>query len=188
MNTNRLLELVGAPLACLFLILVICLFAIQSPMPTGIMIPTMHTRGEPLSNCEFNGFTMYLYPDGRLAGGSPDDLVSRDVMLSRVAGAQDNIQDDTFYLIADPHVPYGEVVDLVADIHRTAPADRIALVTPAGQVEGINGNGAKLGPYVDRCRYVWPAVAGQPKPHAPQPIPLPGDRISIWQALTGNGK
>ncbi len=93
MNPNRLLELVAAPLACLFLILVLCVFAVQRPVSTGLPISTMRTRGQPLGNCEFNGFTIYLRADGKLAGGSREDVVSREVMLARVKEARDNVQE-----------------------------------------------------------------------------------------------
>ena len=69
MDLNRLRALLAAPMACLFVILILCVFAVQRPVSTGIRIPMMHTRAEPLSNCEFNGFTVYLLSDGQLAGG-----------------------------------------------------------------------------------------------------------------------
>jgi biopolymer transport protein ExbD len=186
MNLNRLRELVAAPMACLFVILILYVFAAQRHVSTGILIPMMRMRAEPLSNCEFNGFTVYMRSDGTLGGGSRDSEVSRDVMLSRIKEAEDNIQDDTIFVIADPEVPYGDLATLVADIHHVAPPDHIAVVTRAGQVEGWSTPGeVPLGPYADRCQFEWPAVAGQPGWLAPEPAPLPGGRISVWEALRG---
>ena len=194
MNLNRLRELVAAPMACLSLILIFCILAIERPVSTGILIPMMRKRAEPLSFCEFNGFTVYLRSDGKIAGGSQDDVISRDVMLSRIREAKDNIQDDTIFVIADPDVSYGDVIKLISDIHSAVPPDHIALVTRAGQVEGISMSGeAPSDMYADRCQFVWPAVKGQPrwssdKEPIEEPIPLPGGKISIWQALRRKAK
>jgi biopolymer transport protein ExbD len=186
MDLNRLRQLVAAPVACLFLILILCVFAVQRPESTGILIPMMRVRAEPLSFCEFNGFTIYLRSDGTLGGGSRDQVVSRDVMLSRIRDARDNIQDDTIFVIADPEVPYGDLASLLADIHDTAPADHIAVVTRAGQIQAWSIPGrVPLEPWADRCRFEWPATAGQPKWPKSPPIPLPGDRISVWEVLRG---
>jgi biopolymer transport protein ExbD len=121
-------------MACLFLILILCLFEVQRPASAGILIPMMHTRAEPLSNCEFNGFTVYLRSDGMLSGRSRDQEVSRDVILSRIRDARGGMQDETIFVIADPEVPYGDFAALIADIHHAAPADHIAVVTGAGQI------------------------------------------------------
>jgi biopolymer transport protein ExbD len=164
-------------LACVFLVLILCVFAPQPQPSTGILIPMMHARSEPLSNCSFAGFTIYLRSDGTLGGGSRDQSVSWEEMLSRVRDAQDNIRDNTFFVIGDQDVPYGYVFKLTTDIRAIAPTAQIALVTSAGQVSGINGRG----PYPDRCQYVWPAVTGQPEKPIDRPQPLP--RVSIWQAL-----
>jgi biopolymer transport protein ExbD len=191
MNPNRLLELMAVPMACLFLILILCVFAIERPVSTGILIPMMHTRPEPLSNCEFNGFTVYLRSDGKFAGGERDDVITRDVLLSQIRKAKDNIQDDTIFVISDPEVPYGDVVNLIADIRNTTPPDHIAVVTRAGQVEGIEmPGGSSPDIHADRCQFAWPAIAGQPRwstdeERVEEPIPLPGGKISIWQALRG---
>jgi hypothetical protein len=186
MNINRLREFVAAPMACLFLILVLCVLAVEKPVSTGILIPMMHTRANPLSFCEFNGFTVYLRSDGTLAGGSRDEEVSRGVMLSGIKEAGDNIQDDTIFIIADPGVSYGDLAALVADVRQTAPSDHIAVVTRAGQLRGWTvPAGVPVGPWADRCRFEWRAVTGQPKRRVEEPIPLPGDRISVWGALLG---
>ncbi len=186
MDLKRLRELVAAPIACLFLILILCVPTVQRPVSTGILIPMMHTRSEPLSNCEFNGFTVYLRSDGTLAGGSRDGEVSQDVMLSRIRDARDEIQDETIFVIADPEVPYGDFAALVADIHHAAPPDHIAVVTRTGQMRGWTiPDRVPVGPWADRCRFEWPATAGQPKWPKSDPIPLPGNRISVWEALRG---
>lgn len=95
MDLNRLRALLAAPMACLFVILILCFLAVQRPVSTGIRIPAMRTRKEPLSFCEINGYTVYLRSDGKLAGGSRKDEIPRDVLLSRIREARDNIQDDT---------------------------------------------------------------------------------------------
>jgi biopolymer transport protein ExbD len=186
MDLNRLRELVAAPTACLFLILILCTLTTQKPVSTGIPIPMMHTRAEPLSFCELNGFTVYLRSDGMIGGGGPDGRVSRDVMLSRIRDARDEIQDGTIFVIADPEVSYGDFVALVADIHHVAPPDHIAIVTRAGQMRGWTiPDRVPVGPWADRCRFDWPATAEQPKWPKSDPIPLPGGRISVWEALRG---
>jgi biopolymer transport protein ExbD len=184
MNLDRLREIVAAPIACLFVILVLCVFAVQRPASTGILIPMMRTRAEPLSNCEFNGFTVYLRSDGTLAGGFREDQASRKVILSRIREARNNIQDDTLFVIADPDVPYGDLAALIAEIHHAAPPDHIAVVTREAQVEMLPFSGRTPSePLADRCRFEWPAMTGEPQWPAGEPIPLPGNRVSVWEAL-----
>ncbi|MGD0800010.1 MAG: hypothetical protein ABR906_01710 [Terracidiphilus sp.] len=137
-----------------------------------------------VSNCEFNGFTVFLRSDGKLAGGSRYDEVPRDVMLSRIRAAQDYVQDDTIFVIADPDASYGDFAALIADIHGAAPRDHIAAVTRAGQIQAWSiPGGVSLDFFADRRQFEWPAVIGQSKKPVKEPIPLPGGRISVWEAL-----
>jgi biopolymer transport protein ExbD len=186
MNLNRLREALAAPMACLFVILILCVFAVQRRDSTGILVPMMRARAKPLSFCEFNGFTVYLRSDGRLAGGRRDEEVSRDVILSRIREAQHNVQDDTMFVIADPDVPYGDFAQLIADIHNAVPPDHVAVVTRVARVEGISyRGGVPEGPWADRCQFEWPATPGQPKWPERDVTPLPGGRISVWEAIRG---
>jgi biopolymer transport protein ExbD len=163
MDPDSLRKLVAAPMVSLFAILILCVFVVQKPPSSGVLVPMMRNRAEPLTNCEFNGFAVYLRSDGMLGGGDREDQVSWGEMLSRVRDARDNIQDDTIFVIADPEVSYGQLARLVVDIHNTAPPDHIAVVTPAGQVEGFVGPSGKREVWADRCRFEWPALPGQPK-------------------------
>ena len=138
MDLNRLRDLVAAPMACLFVILILCLFAVQRPVSSGILVPMMRTRTEPLRFCEFNGFTVYLRSDGKIGGWARNEEVSREASLSRIREARENVEDDTLFVIADPDVSYGDFASLIAYIHRAAPLDRVAVVTSAGQVQGIS--------------------------------------------------
>lgn len=176
MDSSRLRALFAAPMAGLFAILIPLVFLAQRPASTGVFIPMMRTRPQPLSNCEFNGFTVYLRTDGRIGGGKRDAVVSLKIMLSRIVEARDNIQDDTIFLIADPDAPYSLVADLTAKIHQIAPADRIALVTRDGLVEGIPTDSGMREQWADRCRFEWPALPGQPKWSAGAPAPLPVEK------------
>ena len=165
----------AAPMVCLFAILILCFFIVQRPASTGIRIPMMRTRAQPLSNCEFNGFTVYLRSDGNIGGGDRDSEVSQYTILSRIKEARDNIQDDTIFVIADPDVPYGQFVDLIAKIHDVAPADHIAAVTRTGQAEAFAGPSGAREIWADRCQFEWPALPGQPKwpTQVLDPLPLP---------------
>jgi hypothetical protein len=163
MSPGKLGELLAAPIVCLFLIPILCELAIQRPVSWGIAIPMMRVRAEPLTNCEFNGFTIYLRSDGKIGGGERDSEVSEPVILSRIVEARDDIQGDTIFVITDPEVPYGQFVDFIAKIHEVAPADHIAVVTRAGQFEAFVGPSGTREVWADRCRFEWPAVSGQPK-------------------------
>jgi biopolymer transport protein ExbD len=177
MNLDKLRSFLAVPFACLFVILMLCVFAVQSPVPSGIRIPMMQMRVEPLSNCEFNGFTVYLRSDGQIGGGDPDSRVSQSEILSRIAEARDNIQDDTIFVITEPSVPYERFVDLLAKIHNVAPADHIAVVTKNGQVEGVPLDSGLREKLADRCRFEWPAVIGQPK------WPVDDSRIALGRSM-----
>jgi len=124
----------------------------------------MRTRQFPLTNCEFNGFTVYLKSNGTLSGGSIDQPVSPQELASRITDAQDNIQDSTIYMIVDRDVTFGQVMSLLSLVHQAATPDHLALVpsqaqiqfrrSPSGPIEGI---------FADRCRFEWPATSNQPK-------------------------
>jgi biopolymer transport protein ExbD len=163
MDLDRLRKLLAAPMASLFAILILCVFVVQRPIPTGIHIPMMRARAQPLSNCEFNGFTVYLRADGKIGGGDRDAEVSQATILSRIVEARDDIQDDTVFVITAPDASYGQFVDLIAKIHNAAPADHIAVVTPAGQVDAtlVPSGAHKI--WADRCRFEWPALPDQSK-------------------------
>ncbi len=163
MDIKNMGMLIAAPMACIFLILTLCAVVVESPHSTGIAVPMMRSRAAPLSNCELNGFTVYLRSDGKIGGGDREQTVSRKVLLSRVQDARDEIQDDTIFVIADPDVAYGQFVDLIADIHNAAPADHIAAVTRAGQVDATLIPSGAHEIWADRCRFEWPALQGQPK-------------------------
>jgi biopolymer transport protein ExbD len=171
MDLERFRTLVALPLASLFLILLVCDLAIQRPPSMGIRIPMMRVRPAPLTNCEFNGFTVYLRSDGQVAGGDRDDVVSMGTMLSRIKEATDDIQDDTIFVIADPDVSYGQFAELIANIRNAAPPDHIAVVTREGQItmfDHLSGKPAEV--VADRCRFEWPAVKGQPTWQSRDPI------------------
>ena len=186
MDLNRLRELVAAPMACLFVILVLCLFAVQKPVSTGILVPMMRKRADPLGNCEFNGFTVHLRQGGSVSVGDLNREIPREMMFARIREAQGDVWDDTIFVIADPDVSYGDFASLLADIHQTVPSVHIAVVTRAGQVQAFLMPGkVPLGPWADRCQFEWPAVAGQPREPGQEPIPLPGGHISAWRALRG---
>jgi|SRR4051812_2507968 len=174
MGLERFRTLLALPLASLFLILLVCVFAIQRSPSAGIRVPMMRVRQAPLTNCAFNGFTVYLRSDGKIAGGDREDVVPREIMLSRVKEARDNIQDDTIFVITDPDVSYEQFAELIADIHNVAPPDHIAIVTHEGQITMFyepTGKPAKV--LADRCRFEWPSVKGQSGWPNPDPIPLP---------------
>ena len=174
MGLGRLRTLLALPLASLFLILLVCVFPVQRTPPVGIRVPMMRVRQTPLANCAFNGFTVYLRSDGKIAGGKREDVVLRETMLSRIKEARDNIQDDTIFVITDPDVSYGQFAELIADIHNVAPPDHIAVVTHEGQITMFYyPNGKPVEVLADRCRFEWPSVKGQRKWPNPEPIPLP---------------
>jgi biopolymer transport protein ExbD len=183
MNPNRWLEIAAVPLASLFLILILVVFGIQRPPSTGILIPMMKVRPEPLSNCSFAAFTIYLRSDGTLGGGSRDQTVSWHEATSRLrqAAAEVGIRDNTVYLIADGETHYKYVFKLVSDIHATAPTVHIALVTSSGQVSGIDGHG----PYPNRCQFVWSSVKEVAEEPSQETTRLLGGHFSTRRSLLG---
>lgn len=190
MDLNRLRMMLAAPLAGLFVVLVLCVLAVRRPEPAvGIWIPMMKLRSTPLSNCEFNGFTVYLRSGGKFGGGDRDAVVQKEVLLSRIREARDDIQDDTIFIITDPDVPYGQFVELIADVRAVAPPDHIAVVTNEAQVEMVDSLARRpIAVAADRCRFEWPAMKGQPKWPDRKPISLPGGKMAVWEALAAKGK
>lgn len=173
-NPNSLRLLVAAPMASLFLILMVSTFAMETPASTGILIPMMRLRPVPLGNCEFNGFTVHLRSDGSVAGSELEGAVPKRTILSWIKEARGNIQDETIFVIADPDASYGQFAELIAEIHDAAPPDHIGVVTREGQVAVSRyPSGKRLNVVADRCRFEWPALKNQPKWPLQEPIPLP---------------
>jgi len=185
MNMGSLRTYLAAPFASLFGILAVCACVVHWPVPVGVSIPMMRLRHEPLTNCEFNGFTYYIRGDGSLTSGWRDGPASRNELLSRVHEARDNVQDDTFYVIADPDSRFGDVAPLLAEIQQNAAPNHVALVTRMGQVEGISLDEEESQHrfMADRCRFEWPALPRQRGWH-PAPRP-PLAKLTMWEALKG---
>ena len=153
MDIDRLRAVLAAPMACLFLILTLCVFAVRRPVSTGIRSPMMHLRAVPLSNCEFNGFTLSVSADGTVS--THWDQIPLDRVPLITSEVTQYRTDRIVYVIADPKAPFGRLMDVVDRIAKVRPAVRAVVVTPETQVDFSLGRVPKDAHFLaaDRCRF-----------------------------------
>jgi biopolymer transport protein ExbD len=113
MDPNRFRSLLAVPLASLFLILVLCLFAVQRPPSVGMNLPLPRVRIDPISNCNFlsdRNIVVHLRKDGSIwineTQESPDELGH---ILTKI---YENRDEKVIYMLSDPDISYGEFANI----------------------------------------------------------------------------
>jgi biopolymer transport protein ExbD len=147
MDLNRLRILLAAPTACLFLILILCVFAAQ-PVPTGIAIPVVRLRPNRVQfSCDGRFVFIQLLADGKTKiNGTkihPKDLAPRvgAMMESRV--------ERVAYLVPDSGISNARFVETLNELNRAAADMHIAVLSGSLRDEFVQ---RRLSP----CDIVWP--------------------------------
>jgi hypothetical protein len=152
MDLNRLRALVAAPVASLFLILLLCVLAVQRPVSAGIQMPLMGIHIIPAGDC-FQGLSdrdviVRIQNDGstwinetRL---SPEEI-RKDLTL-----IYENRAERYLFFVVDPGVSFGEFADLYSKAASSTPDLHIGLLS-----RGIRGKIERCPPGAG-CTYEWP--------------------------------
>jgi biopolymer transport protein ExbD len=156
MDLNRLRALLAAPLAALFLILVLCIFGVQKPPSVGIRIPMVRFPDQPRNDCSDPNRIVFL----RLAQDGTVWLnataIPTDRLTTTIATVMENRSDRILYVVADPQVSYGQFVGFLDSIAKTKMVLHVALLTDQFRtVLEVNRSRAY-------CELEWPENEFQP--------------------------
>lgn len=167
MDLSRLSSLVAVPLASLFLIVVLCVFAVQRPPSVGFIMPLTKIRIVSGFNCGVLDRTIFvrLVKDGSY--WINDTPVSADELRPRLAEIYKNVAEKSVYMVSDPTVSYEEFANFYS---RAASSDtdlRIVLLTRQIQERSDQC------PLGSCCELEWPDHSKAPNvliPIPPRPI------------------
>jgi biopolymer transport protein ExbD len=131
MNPDRLRALLAPAVASLFLVLVLCTFAVQRPVSVGINVPITRVRQIPIENC-FNGLSdrdivIRIQNDG--STWINETTLSRGDIRNRLLKIYEYREERVAYLLVDPNVSYGEFADVYGQVASSSPDLHIGLLT-----------------------------------------------------------
>jgi biopolymer transport protein ExbD len=171
MDLNRLRSLLAAPLASLFLILVLCTFAaVQKPKSVGMYVPLPKVRSVPFNYCDFlsgRSIVVKLHKDGSYwineTRESPEKLGPR---LTEIYG---NRAERVVYVLSDPDISFGEFADFYSTIASSTSDLHIVLRT-----RQFNGDILQC-TQGSECGLYWPShgFSGQCFYPGIQPVKIP---------------
>jgi|GEM_PF-4855654 Biopolymer transport protein len=134
MKFNQLRNLLAAPLAGLFLVLLLCVFVAQRPQPsTGLRVPMVKFKPHsPGYGCEDDRWLVIrLAADGRTWINETEIQV--DQLQPSLFEIYQNRQGRVAYLMADPSVPYARVAGILATASSSIENLHVILLTSALQ-------------------------------------------------------
>jgi len=140
------------------------MFGVRRPDTTGIQISMIRVPDQPKNDCSDPNRIVYL----RLAQDGVVWLNSTEIPLDRlttiVKEVMENRGDRILYVVADPHVSYGQFVGLLDKIVAAKMVLHIALLTD--QLRGIEEDHARA-----YCELEWPANEFSSTPTGFYPAP-----------------
>jgi biopolymer transport protein ExbD len=149
MDLNRLRGLLAAPLAGLFLLLILCTFAGQRPASTGFLVPMirLHHNPEEPSDCGGRSEFVRLTKDGK--NWINDTEVPPDRLVSTVSDLMENRAERVVYVVVDSDLSYGPFAEFLDKVAGSTTDLHVVLVS--GQIlRAFQSNH-------DLCDFVYPA-------------------------------
>ena len=132
-------EINVTPLVDVMLVLLI-IFMVTAPMMTqGIDINLPKTTAEALRQQE-EPLVVMVSADGKIAIGNQELPVSSAMLLSELEKLPQGKKEEPIYLQADTDVPYGTVVEVMAQIKRAGFAKLGMVTKPEDESTGGKGN------------------------------------------------
>jgi biopolymer transport protein ExbD len=118
MDLNRLRTLVAAPVASLFLILLLCVLAVQRPVSAGFRVPMIRLHHDPNEPYDCGGRAEFLRmtKDGKTWINSTE--IPADQVTARVAALMADRAERVVYVVVDSEVTYGQFAEFVDRISR----------------------------------------------------------------------
>jgi biopolymer transport protein ExbD len=129
MDLSRLRALVAAPLASLFLVLVLCTFEVRRPVSAGIHVPITRVRTDPIDSCEGvdRWIVVLLHKDG--SAWINEAPVPAGELRSRLAEIYENRKYKLIYMFSDPDVSFGEFANFYNTVASSTSDLQIGLRT-----------------------------------------------------------
>ncbi len=155
MESDRLLALLTAPFASLFLVLSLSAFVAQTPVSEGIRIPVIrlhHDAQEP-TDCDGRSEFVRLTADGKTWINSGE--VPENRLTVTIANLMENRAERVAYLVADSDLSYGKFAGLLDKV--TGATTNLHFVVVSGEIRRALETNREL-----LCDFVYPAVEFRP--------------------------
>jgi hypothetical protein len=150
MRLERFRAFLALPLASLFLILLVCAFAIQRPASVGVRVALLRLR-QPDQNftCDGRWVFVELLDDGttevNLKAVPPQDL-------SAIVGKMmETRAERAVYLVPSPGISYARFIETYLALQGSAPDTHVGVLTKTVR-DAFNGTST-----ASPCDLVWPA-------------------------------
>jgi biopolymer transport protein ExbD len=129
MTNDSLRSFVAVPLAAVFLILVLCLFAMQKPPAMGLRVPVPHVRTFPFADCyDDRDVWVRIAKNGGIRIN--ETSVSRNELKLRISEIYENRKEpNAIFMLVDPEVPYGDFVDVYNEVSSANRSLHVGLMT-----------------------------------------------------------
>ncbi|MGA3009499.1 MAG: hypothetical protein ABSD72_04495 [Terracidiphilus sp.] len=130
MDLDQLKSLLAVPLASLFLIVVLCVFAVQRPPSVGIRIPLLRVRTVPFKECDFlsdRSIVVRLHKDGSIWINETQESPER--LGPVLAEIYDNREEKVIYILPDPDVSFRDFADRYSKVASSTKNLHIMLST-----------------------------------------------------------
>jgi biopolymer transport protein ExbD len=116
MNLNRLRSILAAPMAALFLILVLCIFAVRRPPSVGFSIPMVriHRTYHNEFSCDGRFEFLRLTNDGKTWINEAKIPVNQ--VRHRVAALMEDRAERVVYVVVDSELSYGQFAEFLGKI------------------------------------------------------------------------
>src|SRR5271169_6761579 len=132
MDVNRLFSLLAVPLAGIFLILILCTFAMRKPVSTGIRIPVIRLHHDPNEPTDCGGRSEFirLTRDGRT--WINEDEIPRDQLVPKIAELMESRVERAVYVVVDSEMSYGQFAEFLGQV--AGAATDLHVVVVSGEV------------------------------------------------------
>jgi biopolymer transport protein ExbD len=150
MDLNRLLAILAAPFACLFLLLALYTFAVQKPASTGFRVPMIRLHHNPQEPTDCGGRTEFvrLTRDGKT--WINEDEVAPDRLARTVSRLMENRAERVVYVVVDSDLSYGQFAGFLDKVEGSTTDLHVVVIS--GQIlRAFQMNH-------DVCDFVYPAT------------------------------
>ncbi|MGA3045944.1 MAG: hypothetical protein ABSD67_04940 [Terracidiphilus sp.] len=129
MDLDRLLGLLAAPFASLFLVLSLCAFVVRMPASTGVRIPMVriHHNPDELTDCGGRSEFVRLTKGGRT--WINDSETPADQLAPAVASLMENRAERVVHVIVDSDFSYGRFAEFLDKVARSTTGLHVVVIS-----------------------------------------------------------
>jgi len=128
MGLDRFRTLLALPLASVFLILLVCVFAIPRRHSVGVRMPLLRLKspGKELT-CDGRWVFVELLKDGTAEVNS--EPVPNEDLPAMVGGLMQSHAERVVFLVPSPDIPYSRFVETLHALQRSAPNTHVGVLS-----------------------------------------------------------